>query len=424
MRLVVLISPVDAKLAPDFTAALQAAGPYERHQLLIIPTPSQVQVANKMLEALGPLFEKSKVVATAEENFDVWPKGANYHFAEATSIWFRETDQIPVFLMELDCYPRGPGWLDTFAHLHHQLGLNARYIGKCVPFAQVNPAIPNSPILEHPTDKVMLGCAIYPHNTFADPNAVVEIRQLHMSWRLFPEPYDHFLRFCWLRTGRTETDLIADQWNTQNHRIENGELICDPAPKTTQFARDRGGKVDPRAVVIHGCKDGSGHRLCAAGAIPAAASMQAALPVWEQMPGALPPAPTTTQLAATVAQLAAGQNAIQAAMAQMMQFMMASQTATMSTHSNKEAERTVDVKVPVIEGHDGIGFPGEPRPTGISTPQFDAFLGTASHSVKEVAGHFGVEQDDILKMVEGQPQYKISGDRAKWIKLVTAEVLA
>ena len=70
------------------------------------------------------------------------------------------------------------------------------------------------------------------------------------------QPFDVYLRGSLRRIGMANTELISDQWNTNNYRRTEDGIVCDARP-FHRLVRDRGGIVSPKAVLIHGCKDDS-----------------------------------------------------------------------------------------------------------------------------------------------------------------------
>lgn len=268
-------------------------GGLDQHQILIVPTPSLLPLGNAFADALRGACPNTKCVCLTNgqmpfEPQDVWPVGANNHFANTfLHAVAHEAEVMPTLWYEMDSFPTQEGWVDRLAVAYQ----NSRetFFGCVKEMGFIDDA--GNPRMQA-GDDYMLGVAVYPPEFGADMNTPMNTDMSEQACRLrvlcqikhdletlalpgrpgegsrsIGEAFDIYLRTSLKRGGRAATGLIADQWNTYNYRLDDeGQLVCDAGPDRPN-SRQRGGIVDPEAVLIHGCKDGTGHRLAAEGKI-------------------------------------------------------------------------------------------------------------------------------------------------------------
>jgi hypothetical protein len=109
-------------------------------------------------------------------------------------------------------------------------------------------------------DNMMLGVGIYPPDMHKDKELLPLLNDLSLPRPSHPPvPWDIYLRWHQFRRGVHSSTLIYDRWRTCNYtRGEFDEILCEP------IAGERGavgGAIPDEAVLVHGCKDGSLHRL-------------------------------------------------------------------------------------------------------------------------------------------------------------------
>lgn len=269
------ISLADQHKLDNWVETIKKFGGLEAHTLVFVPTQS---VTGRAYEAAGRLTGIAKEIRVEPLDMDSdagWPKASNWQ-------WFRtgiimEALNAPWFWMELDCLPVRAGWADIIAGSYTSAG--APFMGCIVKTPWRNDAT-GKPVesLEGPNDKMMCGCGVYPagmRHRFdmlagdgQRPGQDGMLLSLSQGDNSIEIPWDLFLRHPMRRMGMAHTDVIADHWNTENYRIENGVLLCDPKltdANNKPTAVQRAGAINPNAVVIHGCKDGSLFDLIMAG---------------------------------------------------------------------------------------------------------------------------------------------------------------
>jgi hypothetical protein len=118
--------------------------------------------------------------------------------------------------------------------------------------------------------RLIVGSAIYPSKFLDYCGLAANLYNYNVAYRasgVFPEPWDVRCRWVFLQNGRN-TESIKSYWKSVNYQW-NGENIVFFAEDTESQAiqgvtcPDR--LVSREALVVHGCKDGSLHRMAIAG---------------------------------------------------------------------------------------------------------------------------------------------------------------
>jgi len=279
MRIVIPMSPTDRPLLEPFFKAFTHYGGYEQHPILLVPSVTMKGEAERyqdaIAKALGSSCPDIQVRALSDEFARyTWPVGPNIHFGEAAQLVSELPDAHPWLCVECDSVGHQPDWATKIALGFQAVGKNAMFFGKCIP---ADYRTKEGHPYNFDGDKVMLGTAVYPHDLVKlehTKHAMFDLRVRRpkdQDGNGAPiEPFDWYLRTCFTLMGVSDTNLIEDQWNTVNFRMEDGELKCDAGPDRAEapHARKRGGIISHESVFIHGCKDGSLHRLVYEGKIP------------------------------------------------------------------------------------------------------------------------------------------------------------
>lgn len=297
MRLALLTSRSDLHLLPQFVEIhqhLRTAG--LSHQLHIILPASIESEAHDAKAAMTGLFESITVHPMESEPMEGWPYGPNQFFYAAALTMFRDNKEIPWQLVELDCLPIRANAYDLIAAKYSSCG--TPFFGSIdkTPWRETEPFLfdptngkttnsPNPrfgkivPSKDGASDVMMSGCAVYPGNLF-DRELFFKggyglMADFMKGQESATDAWDVHLRAAMRKAGMTHTPLIAQHWNTENYRMENGRLLCDAKETHEIFeknpnyeVRQCGGPVHPDAVMIHGCKDDSLYKLIMSDGIP------------------------------------------------------------------------------------------------------------------------------------------------------------
>lgn len=266
MNIVVPISRADGNRIEAWAECITKFGGLEGHNIIIIPTFSQKGRAYELAGRLNGVAANVEVKPLDMDNDFGHPKAPNWHWFNTALIM--ETITGPWFWMELDCLPVRAGWADAIAGAYTTCG--APFMGCVVKttWKDERGNIVESP--HGPDDTMMCGCGVYPAGTAARFRRIDQfgmLESLSKGETSADEPWDLFLRSVMRKIGMASSQVIGDYWNTINYRLENGVLKCDPNPTHNGNAVPvfRCGEVNPNSVVIHGCKDGSLHKLIMAG---------------------------------------------------------------------------------------------------------------------------------------------------------------
>lgn len=293
------------------------------HQLhIIIPASIESEAHDAKAQMTG-LFESITVHPMESEPMEGWPYGPNQFFYAAALTMYRDNKTIPWQLVELDCLPIRANAYDLIAGKYASCG--TPFFGNIdkTPWRETEPFLFDAngkatsslnprygkivPSKDGASDEMMSGCAVYPGNLFDRENFFKGGYGLMADFMKGQESatdaWDVHLRSAMRKDGMTHTPIIAQHWNTENYRMENGRLICDGRESHEIFERNPnwekrycGGPVHPDAVMIHGCKDDSLYNLIMSNGIPESYMLPTIVVPAVQTTTAsagLPPAPPT-----------------------------------------------------------------------------------------------------------------------------------
>jgi len=283
MKIAIPVSAHDKHLLPALTDCLLKMGGLEEHPVILFPTLSAREAAYEAAEKLGATTH------AFDQDFEGGaPVACSNHFAAVVGALgaMRNTD--PFLWMEADMLPVQPRWADKLMQEYRMNGMP--FMGNVVP----TPFNKDGVLDFVEGDTMMMGCGIYPPGMHADERIRPMIEDLAKVSFMNPRvPFDIYLRWAIKNIGVTNTNLIADQWSTCNYRMEGQHLVCDSVDHGDRIVRHRGGRVNPQALLVHGCKDGSLAKLVL-GEKPVAVGKNSALEEWDDTPTAPKPETQTT----------------------------------------------------------------------------------------------------------------------------------
>lgn len=240
MLIIVPISHVDSHMVESFAANLQQFGPFRGHSFSILPTQDvPPQLSEEFKAKMAPLFDATEIfpVKTTSKS---WPMGCNQHFRAAAN--YAATKGMVWYFLELDnAFTRSP--FNELEQEYHEA--KKPFMGAIVPTRTTD----GSNVGSH-----MVGTGIYAAG-FARASVKLSSIDRVFVWaaKTPMEPFDIACRhettpFC------HPTAKIQHNFKTCNYRLEDGQIVCDNLPGNAQ---SHAKPVDPRACVVHGCKDGT-----------------------------------------------------------------------------------------------------------------------------------------------------------------------
>lgn len=224
--------------------------------VLLVSAPSLVDDANKAASELRKVCASVEVVATDNEFAHGWFRGPNRMFHWIVDYLEMKDSHDPFLWLEIDACPLVKGWADKLQAAYEEAGMP--HFGFVRPTNHKNP---DGSIYTKPGDNMLLGVSIYPPHMPRNPSLAPLLRNLSLeSERAHaPYPWDIYCRWQFFKKGVHATSLIYDRWCTINYRRnEKGLLVCDPHP---DFPTAKGGEIPAEAILVHGCKDETLHRL-------------------------------------------------------------------------------------------------------------------------------------------------------------------
>ena len=263
MKIAIPVSAHDKHLLPDLTECLLKLGGLEEHPVVFFPTPAAKDTAYEHAERLG-----AETYPLTQDFEGGAPVACNRHFASVVFALAKMGNTDPFLWMEADMLPRTPRWADKLFEDYRYGGTPFRGVIVNTPFNV------NGKIAFRDNDQMMMGTGIYPPNMERDERIKPLLLDLAKPFSMNPrEPFDVYLRWPILNIGVPHTELIADMWSTQNYRSTPEGIVCESVDHGDRVVRPRGGLVSSKAVLIHGCKDGSlADIILGRGQIPAKAA--------------------------------------------------------------------------------------------------------------------------------------------------------
>jgi len=118
--------------------------------------------------------------------------------------------------------------------------------------------------------RLIVGSAIYPSKFLDYCGLAASLYNYNVAYRTsgsIPEPWDVRCRWVFLQNGRN-TELIKSYWKSVNYQWKDGKIVFfaeDPEAQSIQGVTCPDRTVSSEALVVHGCKDGSLHKMAIAG---------------------------------------------------------------------------------------------------------------------------------------------------------------
>ena len=246
----------DAELALLSAKAITAMGINMRHKAIVC-APEETALTHEITEELKKSFpEVGRIFA--QDGFNGWPLGPNQMFSDASTYCYNY--QEPWYFWEPDCVPMGKDWVDK---LEKEFNKEPNKImGSLVGGGMASNG--------KNVYKLIVGSAIYPAKFLDYCGLAASLYNYNVAYRtsgVVPEPWDVRCRWVFLQHGRN-TELIKSYWKSVNYQWKDGNIVFfaeDPEAQAIQGVTCPDRTVTSEALVVHGCKDGSLHRMAIAG---------------------------------------------------------------------------------------------------------------------------------------------------------------
>lgn len=240
MTVVLPVSHVDADLARKLVGWMEEidAGSYLEKTIVVFLTKR----AESLFEELAaPLRKVFGTVVKAVQKVEVetgWPGSPNAIFREV-AIYIAERPEFrgqPWYFFEADNTPTSGKWLDVFEQEYAKGG--KPYMGYLQPTLYSD----GENIVE--TSPHMVGTGVYPGDFCA--------RSLLFKFPS-PDPFDVYHLGEIVGEMHPINGLIQHNWGTHSYKDYRGRIVCKGTKLSEYFAKT----VRDKALVVHGCKDGS-----------------------------------------------------------------------------------------------------------------------------------------------------------------------
>lgn len=245
----------DADLAMESAKAITAMGINMRHKAYVCATQGTKDCDAIALELKKSFQEVDPIIA--QDGFNGWPLGPNQMFSDVAG--FMYPTKGPFMFWEPDCVPMKEGWVDDLdAEYHRKIGIMGhQYEGGMASNGKM-------------IYKMIVGCAVYPPNFLDFCPSAQSLSTYNLAYKnagSIPEPWDVRCRWNFMKIGR-DTPLIRTYWKSVNYQWRDGKIVFyaeDPEAQAIQGVTCPDRIISSEAVVIHGCKDGSLHKMAQEG---------------------------------------------------------------------------------------------------------------------------------------------------------------
>jgi hypothetical protein len=245
----------DADLAMESAKAITAMGINMRHKATVCIRNGTSTVSDITQELKKSFPEVDQLIV--QDGFDGWPLGPNQMFADVAAAMY--STNVPFYFWEPDCVPMKEGWADDLdAEYHRKVGIMGHLYEGGMASNGKN------------IYKMIVGSAVYPPNFLDFCPSAQSLSTYNLAYKnagSIPEPWDVRCRWNFMAIGR-DTPLIRTYWKSVNYQWKDGKIIFfaeDPEAQAVQGVTCPDLVISSQAVVIHGCKDGSLHKMAQEG---------------------------------------------------------------------------------------------------------------------------------------------------------------
>jgi hypothetical protein len=245
----------DAELALLSAKAITAMGINMRHKATVCAINDTAFLHEITTELKKSFPEVGRIIA--QDGYNNWPLGPNQMFSDAAAQCYAVNE--PWMFWEPDCVPMKAGWVDDLetefrkepAILGHKYEGGVATNGKNI-------------------YNMIVGSAVYPPNFLDFCPSARSLDTYNMAYRNaenYPEPWDVRCRWNFMAIGR-DCPLLRTYWKSVNYQWKDGKIVFfseNSEAEAIQEVTCPDRFISSQAVVIHGCKDGSLHKMAIAG---------------------------------------------------------------------------------------------------------------------------------------------------------------
>lgn len=255
MLLVIPFSASDKHLAPTVQEAFEAFSPGADHELLVIAYPAVKDDALIFQQSIAKHFKNVFLHVLSGDNVFGWPRAMNELFQAAALkarhllanggcwLWF-----------EMDTTPLKANWLTALQTIYFADSITAQRENRPMKqfLGQKERALRtfNGELIpEEKAGTIMAPVGIYPHNFAEHAAALIKVIPANNT------PFYVTLQW-YISKSLQETNLIQNNKDTINYRLEDGKIVSDSQARTP-WNIHWNNPINSEPVLVHGCKDGT-----------------------------------------------------------------------------------------------------------------------------------------------------------------------
>lgn len=263
MLIVFPCSKADTHLLTTLSKVLLYLGPNKGFSAVVCPTTDSLPDGKQFADAIATCFDKVDLEPVDLAGITGWPLAPNRHMRMCAAMIAAKYPQCAGwYFLEADNTPLVPQWAAKFSMEYQENG--KPFMGTVVPTRGFS--MQNGQRVPQDGDPHMVGTGVYP-SMFGVKSIKLPNADKWAPWTKMPlEPWDVFVRDEVVPFAH-KTTLIQHNWQTKNYRVENEQIVCDDMDNITPELSHKK-PWDGKAIVLHGCKDGSLAEIVLAGKIP------------------------------------------------------------------------------------------------------------------------------------------------------------
>jgi hypothetical protein len=247
MLVVIPVSESDSKLINDFASCLHYFGSYKHHEVLVVCRPSDALHGVRLFNHVKTAFEnRANIHVFEDDGIRGWPQGPN-HYWKQTILHLKDIKNTQGWLwMELDMTPLKNGWLDILEREYKKQNK------PCLGWVQNTTTITSERTLVN-IGKHLVGAAIYPPDIdvccsiWKHVDKISTAFDVLCQWELVPNSH--------------HTELFQHCFRTQNYKKYAPNYIKGEDHNNFPDGLSFDAPISEKAVLHHGCEDGSLARL-------------------------------------------------------------------------------------------------------------------------------------------------------------------